>query len=182
MRSKRRIALIGGGICLIIIAIVSVILIGRYIRSNYYGPTPKDYTIIDGFSLKQDNTIISENITVYKAPNSTYAVLPFVKTISALGAEVTWQNETTAEILCNGKLYTLDLDNASLIAQDDQGDLNLFAINGGGKRTAVVQEKEIMLDSPTINSAWIKMCTKRLDLQFDYENKIIVLTDVAYTG
>ena len=181
MRSKRRIALIGGGICLIIIAIVSVILIGSYIQSTYRG-APKDYIIIDGFSLEINDVIASDNITVYKAPNSTYAELPFVKTISALGADVTWKTETTADILCNGKLYTLDLDNASLIAQDDRGDLNLFAINGGGKRTAVVQEKEIVLDSPTINSAWIKMCTKRLDLQFDYENKSIALTDVAYTG
>lgn len=102
-----------------------------------------------------------------------YVELPFTAVMQALGAEVEWQNQTTAKVSYSGKNYFLDTTKCSFV--EDGKSLNLMSTPPGGIRRHQVVGDEFVLDDGTMSGVFQLMGVSiRINRNFD--EKIITIS------
>ncbi len=128
--------------------------------------TPKNGTLyVNG------NEITSENVTIYR----NYADLPLTEVMIALGMDVKWVDDSTAEITCNDQEYTLDLTEVTLMKYGY--DTNII-IPPPGSTTFhyIVLGKEVVLDDNTVHSIMYAM-KNNISINIDREKSIVYVAE-----
>ena len=133
---------------LICISVIGSIFLLKNVLNSYI--TKKNTVIYNGILYVNDR-IVDENVSLFYRENSSYSKLPLVKLFKALGADVKWVDNNTAEILFDGKKYTLSLLNKTLYKEEDAS-INLIALKAGGVIEYEKLEQELILDSASIKT------------------------------
>lgn len=115
--------------------------------------------------------ITSENVKIY----GNYADLPFTEVLKGLGINVEWVDSSTAEFICNGQKYTLNLAEETLTKYGEDKDLLSIIAPGTTFVHQVVLEKELVLDSNTLLDNMYAM-GNRLTISIDQQKSIVYLT------
>jgi DNA-directed RNA polymerase subunit L len=143
-----------------LIYILAFILIGMsvigitYLLKNVLVPyIMKKNTVVYNGILYVNDRIVDENVSLYFIENSSYSKLPLVELFKALGADVKWVDNDTAEILFEGKKYTLSLSDITLFKEDDTT-VNLIKLKDGGVIEYEILKQELILDSPSIKAVF----------------------------
>lgn len=86
------------------------------------------------------------------AYSDDYAELPLIEVIESLGVHVTWRDHNAADITFGEKRYLLNLAEVSFVEEGKR--FNLVATPPGGHRFHKVLDKELILSSDTMGSAF----------------------------
>ena len=90
--------------------------------------------------------------------------VPFTAILKACGFEVAWTDDFHARMTFRGKAYTLDLQKVD-VTEDETGDTVLLPAPGS-RRSYTVAERELYLDSTTIES-FFTLIGERLMIDVD---------------
>ena len=101
--------------------------------------------------------------------------LPFTAILKACGFEVAWTDDFHARMTFRGKAYTLDLQKID-VTEDETGDTVLLPAPGS-RRSYTVAERELYLDSTTIES-FFTLIGERLMIDVDVDGLRVDVTFV----
>ena len=130
------------------VCIFLILLIGGIVLFLINDLPKRGVLKMNGVDITRENVIIHSN----------YAELPLVDIMKRLGMKVDWVDKSTAEITYKDKKYILNLSEVSLVEIGQN--FNLLLPPPGGNRFYTVLEKELILDSNTIQSAMYLMGIK----------------------
>lgn len=127
---------------------------------------------VHDYKLIVDDVDITEisQVKFHRLPE--YVLLPFEAVLETLGADFSWSDENTAEMMFNGKTYIFDRKEISLIAIEDEYGFNLIKPLAGGVLRYEVTDDQLLLDDNTF--FWIieEMGTD-IHIDVDYEDYIV---------
>lgn len=166
---------------IIFILIVASIIGITYLLKNVLSPyiTKKDTVVYNG-NLYVNNQLVDESVSLFYIENSSYSKLPLVKLFKALGADVKWVDKNIAEILFEGKKYILSLSDITLFKEGDTT-INLITLKDGGVIEYEVIEQELILDSPSIKTAFYTIGHPIVE-ELDFLEKNVYIDSKGNTG
>lgn len=134
--------------------------------------------MISGTLYIRGRGVTSENVTIYhKGKNSSYSTLPFTEVIKGLGFIINWKDDNTAKIICDGKLFVLNLNDVTLLENGDAKNLNLLEpICGEPGSSFEVLDRELILSTPALDIA-IRGMGKNIYFISDYKDSSVFLIE-----
>lgn len=102
--------------------------------------------------------IATENVVIHEVLNheaASYSELPFTAVLKGMKYDIDWSDDYTAKVTKDDKKYILNLNEITFTKENDSE--NLIPLMLGGTNVRKISEKEIILDSATINYALKKM-------------------------
>ncbi len=167
---------------LVFILVGVLVVIGISLLKNIWNPcVAKQEAVVYNGILYVNNQLVDDKVFLcYKEDYSSYSKLPLIKLFKALGAQVRWEDSDTAEILFEGKKYTLCLSDATLF---EEGNIttNLIALKDGGTIEYEKLEQELILDSSSVTIAFYTI-GHPIEENLDFQDKIVNVTSISKTA
>lgn len=101
------------------------------------------------------------------------ADIPLLAVLEALGADITWNDDSQANMAYNGKTYKVELLNQSL--KEEYGPENLLQNNGNPNYNCEVKYRELIIDQVTLCTLMIKLDT-RINYEMSYDSMTIAIS------
>ena len=130
--------------------------------------------VYDGFEFRYpDNQLILVPLIF---PTS-YAKLPMIATLQALGVQVEWQDEYTATLRYEEKSLILDLE-AKTVTEPGKDDTWVYAVAGHCVRVKERAGQELMVDRASMNEVLFYFFGNQTPTftLFDWENATVTVT------
>lgn len=130
----------------------------------------------EAYKLIVNGQDITEGTYLEVHKNYHYTLLPLTAVLEALGAEVKWNSETTADIVYNSREYVLDLEKVSLVEKDDEYGWEIIGPVPDGRLRYKIVDGELLLDDVTFESSVMQMgMNTMIYVDVDYENHSILI-------
>ncbi len=126
---------------------------------------------------KQAKLIVNDKEVACNNPPRLYtydSLIPFVVVLEQLGVEVTWQNETLANVEIKGEQYIIDIKEMRFGRQDVDHE-NLLTLSTGGPCYIHPLEKDLMLDDITLRIA-LRESGLKCEILTDWESGKVTIT------
>ncbi len=124
---------------------------------------------IENGTLYWNGEAVSDNIVIYY---DNYAKLPVLKLMQLAGFSVSWENDTTADIIWRDKKFYLDLSVPELIAQGSNS--NIFTIPPGSTHGIFdVVGKEVFLDNNTFRANMKHFVDWEVNVKVNYNEAVV---------
>lgn len=109
--------------------------------------------------------------------HTSYAKLPMIATLQALGVQVEWQDEHTATLRYEEKSLILDLE-AKTVTEPGKDDTWVYAVAGHCVRVKERAGQELMVDKSSMNEVLFYFFGNQTPTftLFDWENATITVT------
>jgi hypothetical protein len=119
----------------------------------------------------------SDIVTIHNAEiYADYAVLPLCDAITALGFQLTWNNDDLATFVCNDISYEISISNKTLTeAGDDEN--YLICAPGNAHFVCEVRNGTLMVDDNTVQCLFQTFLDYPVRISIDYDENVIIIEE-----
>ena len=122
-----------------------------------------------------DTSDFSNVVTIYSAEiYDDYAVLPLCDTITALGFQLTWNNEDLATFVCNDIKYVISISNKTLTKEGDDENY-LICAPGNNHFVCEVRSETLMVDDNTVQCLFQTFLDYPIRISIDYNDNVVII-------
>ena len=116
------------------------------------------------------NIVTIHNAEIY----DDYAVLPLCDTITALGFQLTWNNDDLATFICNDIKYVISISNKTLTKEGDDWNY-LMCAPGNDHFVCEVKNEILMVDDNTVTCLFYSFLDYPIRSSIDYNDNVVII-------
>ncbi len=148
-----------------IIFIFSLVILFTFVScSQSISKGEKGTLIIDGKSINSNTTVYSE-----------YATLSLCDVISALGLELTWNDEDNATFYCNDIRYNISISQKTLFREGDKDNYLLPAPGCNGEYVCDYVDGELIVDNIMLTSLFCSFIKYPIDIDINWRDNSVII-------
>jgi len=125
------------------------------------------------YKLIVDGEVILTEDVVYMHLEERYVELPFLAILNKLGATINWENQTTARIELNDRIFILNAERQSLYEEGVPIDWLSPPPGGGFKTYASLFDYEYVIDNYRSVRFIEHICSRKITI--DYKSSTVVI-------
>ena len=118
------------------------------------------------------NIVTIHNVEIY----DDYAVLPLCDTITALGFQLTWNNDDLATFICNDIKYVISISNKTLTKEGDDENY-LICAPGNNHFVCEVKNEILMVDDNTVKCLFQTFLDYPVYFSIDHNNNVVYIIE-----
>ncbi len=165
MNKKSIVYLICGIIAITIVVTIAIISIITFLLPSKKCLPKSGSLYVNGKEIPGANVIVYPN----------YAEIPLTVMLNVLELKVNWTSDTTAEFMCNGQKYLLDLNEIS-VKKEGTVDNLLIPTPGNSVYVCKALNDDIILDDGTAASVMFFM-QNEVFISIDYEKSAVYIAE-----
>ena len=116
------------------------------------------------------NIVTIHNAEIY----DDYAVLPLCDTITALGFQLTWNNDDLATFICNDIKYVISISNKTLTKEGNDENY-LICAPGNNHFVCEVRSETLMVDDNTVQCLFQTFLDYPIRISIDYNDNVVII-------
>ncbi len=117
----------------------------------------------------------SDIVTIHNAEiYDDYAVLPLCDTITALGFQLTWNNDDLATFVCNDISYVISISNKTITKVGDD-DNYLICAPGNNHFVCKVEDGTLKVDDNTVQCLFQTFLKYPIRVSIDQSDKVVTV-------